>query len=479
MRKRYVRKRKIAIISSKGWQKLQMAQSKTSIWNPDNQCCTLEDLSEKTGLSTHTLSKVHTRKKGVDLRTLVRYFSAFNLTLEPEDYVNPMDNGATTQPVSALPLTEISVTEVRGKNNRVSWGLAPDVSGFVGRTAELATLEQWILEDGCHLITLLGVAGMGKTWLATRLTEKIQHRFERVVWHSIGQINLSEHPIPIDNILDDLISDLSPTPISTFPESIPKKVGRLTAILREIPCLLILDNINAIMANTPQTSSRRDFFGQNTPNNQVYEELLRQLGKGRHQSCVILTSRVTPKLIKSEENLWIRSFYLPGLRDYEIKEFVNAQGLFPITVQQACLLRDYYGGNPLILAMVDNTIQGLFQGRITDFLKQEIRIIPDIAELLGQQLESLSKPEKEVMQVLATQNKLLFFADLRSLMSRTISTFVLLESLKSLKELSLIKSTATYFSLQPLFRDYLKENWVVHFENYLQPNFKIFPLDKS
>ena len=48
MRKGNIRKRKVAILSLEGCQKLQIAQSKTSIWNPDHKSCTLEDLSEKT-----------------------------------------------------------------------------------------------------------------------------------------------------------------------------------------------------------------------------------------------------------------------------------------------------------------------------------------------------------------------------------------------------------------------------------------------
>ena len=76
------RHRKSNILTQQGFEKLQTATSKTAIWNYYTKSCTLEALSEQTGLSTHTLSKVHARKAGVDLRTLVRYFRAFDLTLE-------------------------------------------------------------------------------------------------------------------------------------------------------------------------------------------------------------------------------------------------------------------------------------------------------------------------------------------------------------------------------------------------------------
>ena len=151
------RRRKIAILSLQGFQKLQAAKSKAAIWNHLTKSCTLEVLSEHTGLSTHTLSKVHARKAAVDLRTLVRYFRAFNLNLEPSDYMSPIWNGKKTGLDPASPSNEAQVTELLSSNNTVSWGMAPDVSAFYGRTTELATLQQWILEHRCRLITLLGM----------------------------------------------------------------------------------------------------------------------------------------------------------------------------------------------------------------------------------------------------------------------------------------------------------------------------------
>ena len=53
--------------------------------------------------------------------------------------------------------------------NRTDWGDAIDVSIFYGRTQEITTLQHWILEDRCRLVTLLGMGGMGKTALSVKL----------------------------------------------------------------------------------------------------------------------------------------------------------------------------------------------------------------------------------------------------------------------------------------------------------------------
>ena len=103
----------------------------------------------------------------------------FNLQLEPNDYqlANP----------------DINPQEGYTKNsNRIDWGEAPDVSLFYGRREELATLKHWILAASstnqavpCRLITLVGMSGMGKTWLSVKVAQQLQDQFEFVIWRSL------------------------------------------------------------------------------------------------------------------------------------------------------------------------------------------------------------------------------------------------------------------------------------------------------
>ena len=79
-----VRRRGVTL-TDLGLRKLNQAKVKTEMEHNFKRF-TLEVLSEQTGLTPTTLSKVFTGSSGVDKRTLKCCFDAFNLTLLTEDY---------------------------------------------------------------------------------------------------------------------------------------------------------------------------------------------------------------------------------------------------------------------------------------------------------------------------------------------------------------------------------------------------------
>jgi len=70
------------------------------------------------------------------------------------------------------------------------------------RTAEIANLKQWIVQDNCRLVTLLGMVELAKP-LAVKLVEQVQDKFEYVICDHCATLHLPK-------IFTELILFLSP-----------------------------------------------------------------------------------------------------------------------------------------------------------------------------------------------------------------------------------------------------------------------------
>ncbi len=415
------------ILSPVGWQRLQAAQKQSEIEANRGHPYTLEDLNELTGLSLHTLSRVLRRKTPVDQRTLQDYFSAFNLTLTPKDYTRPTaETGFSRQPITPI---------------QQDWGEAIDVSVFYGRTEELATLEQWIMLDHCRLVGVLGMGGIGKTALAVKIAQQLQEQFEYVIWRSL------RNAPPLETLLRGLVPFLSQQ------QETEEKIGKLLQCLRDSRCLVILDNLEAIL----QAGERA---GEYRPGYEGYGELLRLVGETAHQSCLLLTSREKPAELATFEGieLAVRSLYLSGSEEASFA-MIRASGLVGLEEQQQQLC-DRYSGNPLALKIVATSIQELFDGEIGEFLAQDTAVFNGIQRLLDQQFNRLSPLEQTIMYWLAINREWTKISELAADIFPAVSKPKLLEALESLCWRSLIERQAGSYTQQPVVMEYVTEQLI-------------------
>ncbi|WP_414515590.1 NB-ARC domain-containing protein [Nostoc sp. PCC 9305] len=400
------RRKRGVTLTTKGLQKIKEAKHQSEAKENFGNRYTLEEMSVRSGLYSATISKVLNREGGVDKQTIEKLFSVFNLKIDKNDYSS--------------------------SNTRLDWGEAIFNSAFYGRVEELITLEQWILNEHCQLVALLGIGGIGKTALSVKFAQKIQDNFEYAIWRS-----LREAP-PVKIILGNLIQFLSDEQEteSNLPESFSDRVSRLLYYLQNYRCLVILDNAESILRSGSRAGLYREGYEE-------YGELLRRVGEATHQSCLVLTSREKPREIAFLEGqaLPVRSLPLSGLKVAEGQEILKLKGLSAAEDEWKVMI-ERYAGNPLALKIVATTIQDVFDGNMTDFLQQDTAVFGDIRDILEQQFERLSDLEKEIMYWLAINRESIALSELRGDIISQVPQAKLLEALESLGRRSLIEKAS-------------------------------------
>ncbi|TBR57157.1 NACHT domain-containing protein [Mastigocladus laminosus UU774] len=427
------RRKRGVILTPEGWQKFQKAKMDLELQENYGDRYKLEELSDRAGLNPSTVAKILARQEGVDKQTLEIFFTSFNLILSKDCYSNAV------------------------ASKYQDWGEAIDVSMFCGRTDELVILEEWLLKDNCRLVAILGMGGIGKTTLSIKLAKQIQDRFEYVIWQS-----LRDAP-PINTILSKLNQFLyqEQETEANSSKTTSEKISRLITRLREHRCLIILDNIESILASGSRS-------GQYLKGYEEYGQLFKEVGEVPHQSCLLITSREKPKevVLLQGETLPVRSFRINGLQCIDGQEILKIKGLSG-TPSELSTLVNHYAGNVLALKVVATTIQDLFDGDVSDFFKQETGLFGDIYELLDQQFERLSDLEKSVMYWLAINRDSITLSELKSDFVLNELHLKLFEALESLGRRSLIEKASptllerstSLFTLQPVVMEYVTRHF--------------------
>jgi WD40 repeat protein/DNA-binding CsgD family transcriptional regulator len=327
---------------------------------------------------------------------------------------------------------------------RRDWGEAVDISAFYGRTEELGHLEKWIVEDGCRLVALLGMGGIGKTSLSVILARQIKEEFAYVIWRSL------RNAPPVRELLADLVKFFSNGEQTDVPEDVSKAIALLIGeYLQKHRCLLVLDNVESVLCAGDRAGEYRQGY-------ENYGELLRRLGETYHRSCILLTSREKPKEIALLEGKTrpVRVWQLTGLTEADCQKIFQAEG-FSESESGWKKLIQLYEGNPLALKIAATTIQELFSGNIDEFLEQGTIAFGDIRDLLEQQFNRLSPLEQEIMYWLAIERDPVSISELRDDLVVSPILLKILEALESLGRRFLIERVGAGFTLQNVAIEYL------------------------
>jgi len=168
------KRRRGVILTPQGFQKLQTAKSQAEFKENCGNRYTLQDMSQRTGLAVNTLMKVYDREATVDKKTLKSCFSAFNLTLEPTDYlcVNPQ-------------IEKVEVSD----NTQLEKDIELELPGGQVPLDSLFYVERPPIESECYktilqpgaLIWLKAPRRMGTTSLVTRILHQVAKQGYRTV----------------------------------------------------------------------------------------------------------------------------------------------------------------------------------------------------------------------------------------------------------------------------------------------------------
>ena len=318
--------------------------------------------------------------------------------------------------------------------------LAPKIINFYNRGTELQTLSNWILNQNTHLISVLGLSGIGKTTLVKRFVDLNLQQFEVIIWRNL------KFPKSLDLLIDDLLNVCQQEAKATIND----KLKQLFNIFKNKKCLIILDDLENIFVNC-------QFAGQYKPEYQDYKTFLQMITEIEHQSCLILISQEKcQEMISLDSELYpIHCLELSGLNN-AATEILKNQGL---KNEETWLnLINLYESHPKYLQYISILIKDVFQSEVAEFIKENSLILTeDFKSLFDLIWMRLSEVEKEILLKISQNDQPISRDEIKQLLS--LSSMDIINGLQSLTRrflVSKLENDQKLYTLSAVFKEYLR-----------------------
>lgn len=376
------------ILSAQGWQRLQAAEHLAAMRDNFGRPYTLEQLSDRTAISTKTLTKVRHREKPVDQPTLAAYFAAFQLSFSVDDY--------TTQDpdleIAQAALTDLLKAPLKGQ-------LALDSPFYLYRPPAEKLLASEMMQPGA-LIRIRAPRQFGKTSLIAR---GLSHGQEQGLRTATVSLQLADRQIftDLNTFLQWLCVMTSralglTAPVEDFWHPMFGSIYSCCDYFEqyllpqsEQPLLLVLDEVNEVFAH-PEIAT--DFFGMLRA---WYERSRYSTAESSEwQKLRLIIAYSTDAFLplnvhQSPFNVGLL-IHLTPLTPTQVEELALRYGLASHSEPYAPILSELLGGNPYLTQLA---LFHLSQGTVTlPTLKQTLTSPASIFEShLRQQLAYLEQ----------------------------------------------------------------------------------------
>ncbi|HEY9866539.1 MAG TPA: NB-ARC domain-containing protein [Candidatus Obscuribacterales bacterium] len=328
-------------------------------------------------------------------------------------------------------------TNTQSKSDYHDLTLAPKIIKFYNRETELQTLSSWIFNQNIRLISVLGLSGIGKTYLVRRFINLNLEQFEVIIWKSLK----------FPKSLDLLINDLFKVCQQEAKETLDDKLKQLFDIFTQKRCLIILDDVQNIFISG-------QFAGQYQTEYKDYQKFFTMITETEHQSNIILISQEKcAEMHCLDQQLYpIKYLELSGLDDIKILDNTGLNN------QDSWLkLIRLYEGNPTYLKNIVSLIQDVYDGEVADFSEENSLIITqNMQSHFNDLFNRLSPIEQQIILELSKLEAPMSREDLKQKLPLSSVDFVKgLQSLQQRYLVTKIKEDKILFKLSPVFREYV------------------------
>jgi hypothetical protein len=341
------------------------------------------------------------------------------------------------------------------------WSTAPDIKFFEGRAEELNTLESWTQDSDTRCIVVSGMVGSGKTTLVTELAKRNKDKFDCVIWFSLLQTPT------LTTLLHSYLKIITQTSkVQTNSKSLELSflLSEFIDCLKQKKILLVLDDLHCIFdTNETNNCYKKDF--------EEYGRFLRSFISIDHQSLLISTSRIKPKMLEYYSENQVKILDLQGFKLQTTEAIINSHSSVPLKTEQLLFLSKTVQNNPQLLNIVKNHLDDFkdFLAKDIEQVLQNIILIDEISNLLQQELFYLSDLEKEIIYWLAISCYPVSLEELSYYVEKSQYKLKFVQSINSLIKRTLVINNHHTYSLMPIMKIYVRKKLVkqaLQCENY-------------